>query len=217
MHTLILKESYEVDAITPEGKTTKKRIKVGDYKKTPNHVKTITGEVFRFATPEETPAMMRDLLDWEKNKVNTENFYPILTAIEFHYRFIRIHPFDDGNGRTARILMNFILMRAGYPPVIIRTNEKEKYYAALRQADAGLMTPFIEFINENLITSLDLMIKGAKGENIDDDNDLDKELILLEQKLKEKGSKYEVVKTAKSMTTLYKNSISILLEEYFNY
>lgn len=59
LHTLILKESYEVDAITQEGKPTKKRINVGEYKKTPNHVRTITGEIFRFAEPEETPAIMQ--------------------------------------------------------------------------------------------------------------------------------------------------------------
>ena len=109
LHQLLLKEPYEVDAITPEGKSTKRKIAVGQYKTMPNHVKTVTGEMFYFATPEETPAKMHDLLVWYNEKVTQKDFNPILIAAEFHYKFIRIHPFDDGNGRTARILMNFIL------------------------------------------------------------------------------------------------------------
>ena len=121
LHTLLLKESYEVNAITPDGKPTKRTIKVGQYKTTPNHVQTKTGEIFRFATPEETPAKMHDLLEWYRAKSSEPDVNAIILAAEFHYRFIRIHPFDDGNGRTARILMNFILMKFGYPPVIIKT------------------------------------------------------------------------------------------------
>jgi Fic family protein len=68
---------------------------------------------------------MHDLIDWFRTEKKNPNLDPILFAIEFHYRFIRIHPFDDGNGRTVRILMNFILMQYGYPPAIIRTDMKE--------------------------------------------------------------------------------------------
>ncbi len=180
LHKLILKEPYEVDAITPDGQPTKKKIRIGEYKTTPNHVKTKTGEIFRFATPEETPALMTDLINWYREK-NTSN--PILLSAEFHYKFIRIHPFDDGNGRTARLLMNFILMQSGYPPVIIKTDDKQNYFSALRQADAGILEPFIEYIASNLKHSLEIMLKGAKGLSIEEPDDLDKEIALLEQKL----------------------------------
>jgi len=184
LHKLILKEPYEVDAITAEGKPTKKRITVGDYKQQPNHVKTQTGEIFRFASPEETPAKMADLIEWYRKEAEKEGVNPILLAAEFHYRYIRIHPFDDGNGRTARILMNFILLKFGYPPVIIKTEDKANYFAALQQADAGIITPFVEYIAENLVTSLELMIKGANGESIEGPDDVDKEIALLEQRMK---------------------------------
>ena len=77
LHELILHEPYEVNAITPDGNPTKKKIKIGEYKTIPNHVKTITGEIFRFATPEETPAKMQDLMQWlqsnkEKNMTLTD-------------------------------------------------------------------------------------------------------------------------------------------------
>lgn len=183
LHSLLLKESYEVDAITPDGKPTKKLIKVGSYKATANHVKTKTGEIFYFAMPEETPAKMFDLLNWYSQKTNEESVNPILLAAEFHYRFIRIHPFDDGNGRTARILMNFILMQFGFPPVIIKTEDKTNYFAALQMADAGNLEAFVNYIAQNLVRSLEIMIAGAKGESIEEDDDLDKEIALLEQRL----------------------------------
>lgn len=64
LHQLILKESYYVDAITPTGKPTRKKTNVGQHKSSPNHVKTNTGEIFRFAEPEETHAKMADLIKW---------------------------------------------------------------------------------------------------------------------------------------------------------
>ncbi|MBK7468148.1 MAG: Fic family protein [Saprospiraceae bacterium] len=216
LHKLILKEPYEVDAITPEGLPTKKKVNVGSYKSTPNHVRTRTGELFRFATPEETPALINDLLNWYLSKVDEKNINPILLAAEFHYKYIRIHPFDDGNGRTARILMNFILMQFGYPPVIIKTNDKENYFAALRQADAGLLEPFIEYISKNLNNSLELMIRGAKGEIIEEPDDLDKEIALLEQKLKTVAQPIEISKSQKAVLELYDNSISELIKKFID-
>ena len=212
LHQLILKESYEVDAITPEGKPTKKKVLVGEYKQTPNHVKTKTGEIFRFATPEETPARMADLLDWYESEKATR--HPLLLAAEFHYKFIRIHPFDDGNGRTARILMNFILMQSGFPPVIIKTEDKQNYFAVLRQADAGIIEPFIEYIGENLVHSLEIMIKGAKGENIDEPDDVDKEIALIEQRLKGLDGKVEKLRSEEIVQNLLNSSIKLFAEKF---
>lgn len=211
LHKLVLKEPYEVDAITPEGNPTKKKVNVGVYKSTANHVKTKTGEIFRFATPEETPAMMSDLIRWYQAKADQKDINPILLAAEFHYKYIRIHPFDDVNGRTARILMNFILMQFNYPPVIIKTEDKESYFGALRQADAGLIEPFVEYISENLNRSLEVMIKGAKGESIEEPDDLEKEIALLEQKIKTVGQPVEVLKNGESLLSIYDHSIAKLI------
>ncbi len=183
LHKLILKEPYEMPTTTPDGIPAKRIIHIGEYKSSPNQVLTPTGEIFRFATPEETPAMMHDLIEWYRSKESDPETHPLLLAAEFHYRFIRIHPFDDGNGRTARILMNFILMKQGYPPVVVKTEDKANYIAALQQSDAGIITPFIEYIGENLAHSLEIMLRGARGENIDEPDDVDKEIALIEQKL----------------------------------
>lgn len=216
LHKLLLKEDQTTDAITLDGQPTKKTIKVGEYKSTPNHVKTKTGEIFRFATPEETPAKMNDLIEWLREKEEAKDTNPILLAADFHYKFIRIHPFDDGNGRIARILMNFILMQNGYPPVIVKTQEKPQYIAALEQADAGVFEPFFEFIITNEINSLELMLKGAKGEDIEDPDDLDKEIALLKQKIKSDRKEVKIERNNDVIKKLYDESYSKLMLTFFN-
>lgn len=135
-------------------------------------MKTKTGEIFRFATPEETPILMAELIEWYRDKDSQNNTNPILLAAEFHYKFIRIHPFDDGNGRTARIIMNFILLKYGYPPVVIKTDDKERYISTLQQADVGNIEPFFEYIGKNLNESIEIMVKGASGESVEDEDDM---------------------------------------------
>lgn len=214
LHALLLKQPYEVPAITPNGEPTKKRVAVGSYKTTPNHVLTKTGEIFRFATPEETPALMHDLINWYREKSAVPDVNPVMLAAEFHYRFIRIHPFDDGNGRVARILMNFILMRFGYPLVIIKTEDKANYFATLQLADSGTIKPFFDYIAQNLIRSLELMIAGATGQNIEEPDDLDKEIALLEQRIKTVGNKIEVLRTKEAVLDIYDNSIIKLWDQF---
>lgn len=211
LHTLILKEPYEIDAQTLDGNLTKRLIKVGEYKTHPNHVLTQTGEMFYFAEPFETPIKMRELVDWFRGKKETD-FNPILLAAEFHYKFIRIHPFDDGNGRIARILMNFILMQYGFPPVVIKTEDKQNYIFSLQQADAGIYEPFFEYIAKNLVHSLEIMVKGAKGESIEESDDLDKELALLERKLTTSGKNLKVDRNFESTANVFGLSIKPLLE-----
>nr|WP_295926037.1 Fic family protein [uncultured Dyadobacter sp.] len=212
LHTLLLKEPYEVKAITAEGLPTTKRVEIGQYKKLPNHVLTSTGEIFRFATPEETPSRMEELVSWYRKHESDSNVNPILLASEFHYRFIRIHPFDDGNGRTARILMNFILMKFNFPPVIIKTADKGNYLSALQLADAGLIDPFVEYIAKNLLSSFELMIRGARGLSIEEPDDLDKELELLSRRIN--NSDPAVTKTDEILEVLFQNSFLPLFTSF---
>lgn len=74
------------------------------------------------------PAEMAGLIDWY-GKAGV--LHPVERAAELHTRFVKIHPFVDGNGRTGRLLLNFELMQAGYPPAIIRKEDRLAYYEAL--------------------------------------------------------------------------------------
>ena len=113
LHRVLLKEPYETEATTPDGHRTMRPIALGDYKATPNNVKTSTGEIYYFTPPEQVKPAMTDLLDWYRDQ-EAAGEHPIIIAAAFHYRFVRIHPFDDGNGRMARLLMNLILIKRGY-------------------------------------------------------------------------------------------------------
>ena len=73
------------------------------------------------------------LLKWHKQ--NIKKMHPFVNAIIFHHKFEKIHPFFDGNGRTGRMLMNFILLKRNYPPIIIRNKYRSSYLDALNKAD----------------------------------------------------------------------------------
>lgn len=184
MHKLLLVETYKAVALTPEGAPTEKWINLGQYKSTPNQVTTSTGEVRRFVLPEETPLKMQELVEGLRiHSIEHEEHEGVYLAAIFHHKFVAIHPFDDGNGRMARLLMNLILMQHGYPPIVIKMNERETYFAALAQADAGEMTPFLSFIAQKAIDSMELYLKGARGEPLEEDDDIDKKIRLLKQEL----------------------------------
>jgi Fic family protein len=194
LHTLILKERYQVEAQTTDGQPTRKWVEVGQYKTQPNHVITATGETFRFTEPFEVAAKMEKLV----HEANAECSTPetgLLLAAKLHYQFVLIHPFDDGNGRMARILMNLVLMRCGFPPAIIKTQEKEAYFSALRQADGGQFENFAEYIAERVAESLKTMVAGAKGEAIDEPDDLDKKIALFVATAKEKHGQLAIQRT----------------------
>lgn len=87
-----------------------------------------------------------DFLAWLNSPDETEDLHPIELAALAHYRFVYIHPFIDGNGRTGRLLMNLILMRSAFPPIIIEVSERFTYYSHLDQANDGDIRPFIRFI-----------------------------------------------------------------------
>ena len=77
---------------------------------------------------------------------DVDHLHPIELAALAHYKLVFIHPFTDGNGRTSRLLMNLFLMKAGYPPVIMRKEDRFKYYQHLQTANLGDVRPFIRFV-----------------------------------------------------------------------
>jgi fido (protein-threonine AMPylation protein) len=77
------------------------------------------------------------LLKWcNKNK---DKLHPLVLAAIFHHKFEKIHPFMDGNGRTGRILLNYILLKQGYPPLIIHKKTRKEYLDAMRKADKSVL------------------------------------------------------------------------------
>lgn len=135
LHKTLLREDYTVYRNLPGGMTTSYVIHAGQYKTRPNSVITRYGDRFEYASQEETPALMADLVNWYNEEEMRGTLSPVELAALFHYRYIRIHPFEDGNGRIARLMVNFILFRHGYPMIVVRSRKKQEYLEALHKTD----------------------------------------------------------------------------------
>jgi Fic family protein len=187
LNEIILVKPFWKEAQTPDGQSTRRLISVGEYKKNPNSVRLQNGEMFYYTSPTDTPIKMGELLDWYHKAVEKKELHPIVLAALLHYKFVLIHPFDDGNGRISRLLMNYVLLKNNLPPVIIKTADKKGYLNALNQADVGNIDAFVKYVGEQLIWSLEIVVKATKGESIDEVGDFEKKLELYK---KEIGSDY---------------------------
>ena len=108
-------------------------VESGMYKTKDNYVLTVNGKFRSYVAAAQVPGEMEKLIDWYDN--NKFKLHPIETAALFHHRIVSIHPFLDGNGRIGRLCMNYILIKNGYPPAIIKKDNRLEYYSALESAD----------------------------------------------------------------------------------
>lgn len=191
LHKTMLREDYT--AYNKEGKPY--TIHAGIYKTRPNSVKTVTGELFEYASVEETPVLMHDLIEWYNETEKNMELSPIELASLFHYRYIRIHPFEDGNGRISRLIVNYILAKHGYPMIVVRSDDKTNYLTALHQCDIVVgsvpaigavakieqITPLVDYLSKCLERALTISIKAAKGDNIEEEDDFAKQLKIIER------------------------------------
>jgi len=168
-----------------------KKKQIGEWKKEENEIINYKNEKFMFSLPSYVKDEMHELINWlnaEADKIKHKKkdaLHPAILAFEFHIRYLTIHPFFDGNGRTARILMNLILISYGYPPVIINKTDKDIYYQYL--ADVQCYSAPKDFYHNFMLgllqRSLQLVQKAVNGEDIEDTDDLDKKIALLEKEL----------------------------------
>ncbi|MBD5291522.1 MAG: Fic family protein [Bacteroides sp.] len=178
VHKVMLREDYKVYRQLPGGETTSYTVHAGRYKTRPNSVITPTGERFEYASPDETPALMTDLVSWYNKAAEDGSMSPIQLAALFHYRYIRIHPFEDGNGRIARLMVNFILRRHKWPMMVIRSKNKKAYLSALALADASVgpipaegahasfksIAPFVNYMEKALSADISAMLEFISGD-----------------------------------------------------
>jgi Fic family protein len=106
----------------------------------------------------DVPRQVEELLRWLKKHERT--LHPVELAALAHHRITAIHPFFDGNGRTARLVMNVLLMRADFPLAIILKNDRKRYYRVLQEADLGKNEPLVLFVAQAVERSLDLYLRA---------------------------------------------------------
>jgi Fic family protein len=105
---------------------------------------------------------MEQFMHWYKTE--GQQIHPVTRAAVVHIEFVKIHPFVDGNGRTARLLLNFELMKNGYPPIVIQKVHRAEYYAALDEAHMqGDNRKFVEMVSSVLEETFDFYLRLVWG------------------------------------------------------
>ena len=145
-------------AMSEIGQKVKKPTRPGQYKTQPNHVLKADGAIHFYTDPLHVSAEIEALCDWIEQSLSHR--HPLIIATIAHYNLVRIHPFDDGNGRGARILMNLILIQHGYPIVIIKTEIRRTYLETLNQADQGDIYPFLSLVKTAFIETGRSIVRG---------------------------------------------------------
>ena len=184
-HSIIMSDPFEDN----------KEVQPGKYKTVPNEIIiNEIGEKVEFTMPENVVTEINKLINWLSNVMNPPKrdrkkytLHPLLIAATFHLEFVLIHPFADGNGRMSRILMNLILMQCGFPPIVIKVEERTAYINALNRSRNEGVEIFAEFLGECLLRSLDMYINAAEGKPIEESDDVDKRIAVLTTRLAKSG------------------------------
>lgn len=201
-----------------------KEKKIGVWKTEPNYVINYKGERFDFAAPADVPERMHMLLNdtnaaidaIQQNKKNAP--HPIDVALNFHLDYVLIHPFYDGNGRTARILTNLLLISVGYPPFWVRTNERNIYnqYIADIQGYGGKADLFFEFAAGLILRSQQLVLDAIEGKDIEDIDDIDKEISFWKRQLDVNKETAVQSRSDDQIAELFIKCLNILFIDYQN-
>jgi Fic family protein len=115
--------------------------------------------------------LMGEFVEWYYE--NETKMSVVELAAWIHYKLVYIHPFIDGNGRTARLLMNLILLQRGYPPAVILNVDRKKYYKVLREADCGKYDNYLNFIGRSVERSLIIYLNALRNDADDNNNNKD--------------------------------------------
>lgn len=158
INALLLKGIEYTDAVDLTGKKTKKKATPGHYKKTPNTVIQLDGTIHEYTAPLHVTTEMEKLISWINENIDKK--HGLITGAVAHYNLVKIHPFDDGNGRGARLLMNVIFIKKRLPPAIIRNERRRLYLDTLAKADKGDLEPFVRFVGESLVSTQKVIIEA---------------------------------------------------------
>ncbi len=153
---LSLKDILDIHFLILKGINTKD---AGIYRIKPVGVQKSDGNIYQFTEPLKIKDEMDSFMQWLHE---CSDLHPVVFASEVHYRFVSIHPFVDGNGRTARLLMNLILLQYGYPAAVMKMTNRAEYILSIEKAqDDSSMDDFYQVVanavDESLDTYLDIL------------------------------------------------------------
>ena len=146
-HALLTRHQASATGIDPFGNRVQIPLRKGEWKIRPNNPRRADGHVYEHCPPEQVQAEMDRFLAFREGHRNL-NLVPELEAAWLHHEFVRIHPFQDGNGRISRLLVAYAYAKAGeFPPVIPAVN-KPDYIDRLEAADEGKFMAFVDYLGD---------------------------------------------------------------------
>jgi fido (protein-threonine AMPylation protein) len=151
LHHLITQHQEVTDAINSMGQYVKMPLLKGQFKQSPNNP-VREGVVYSYCPPEQVESEMDNLIKIFNSELI--NAHVLVKAAFLHHSFVQIHPFQDGNGRIARLLTSFVLIREGLFPFSIDRDDRSKYIDALECADMGEHQPLVDIIAANQVSSI---------------------------------------------------------------
>ncbi len=112
-------------------------------------------------SPGKVRGAMAELLEWYKREKGSMN--PFMLAIHFHQRFEHIHPFEDGNGRTGRMILVWMLLGAGYKVILFKHSNRTAYFSALNKADEGMVNKLLRYSIKSYRDTVDYITKELRS------------------------------------------------------
>jgi len=197
-----------------------KKAQIGKWKRVNNYIYNYKGERFDFVDFNDVPDKIHDLLNRTNAAIDAVQSgkknapHPLDVAFNFHLEYVNIHPFYDGNGRTARILTNLILISLGYSPFWITEPQRAAYsnYLGDIQGYGGDPDLFNNFLGELVLASQQLIIDVLEGREIEADDDLDKEIAIWKRGLEKKDEL--ISRSNLVIANLYKETLRPLFVAY---
>ncbi len=145
LHAVLTKHQETVDAVDQFGQAVVFPLKHGAFKELPNNPTRDDGSIHEYCPPVHVRSEMESLVKWYNEYAEAN---PILVAAWFHHRFTQIHPYQDGNGRVARVLANLVLVKHELFPVVISRDQRPEYIEGLEAADLGNLKPLARLFAE---------------------------------------------------------------------
>ena len=162
LHAKITDHQETHFAVDSLGRHVHRPLRKGAFKVYPNNPTGTDGRVHQYAPPEQVEPQLGHLL--ELYDQYREAHHPLLVGAWLHHRFIQIHPFADGNGRTGRMLLNWHLYDAGWLPVLVDRRDRNAYLYAMDQADAGNLSVLVDFLVATSRLSIRLVMHEFSAE-----------------------------------------------------
>lgn len=212
LHQLITTHQDQVEALDQFGRIVQTPLLKGQFKQFPNNPKRQDADLkFFYCPPEQTESEMDNLLTiyqvFEDQKV-----HPVIKAAFFHHAFTQIHPFQDGNGRMARLLASLILVKGNLFPLTITAKEKPEYIDCLEKADRQEYQPIVDFFGKVQIKNIELALNR---EIIIDKGNYQEMVGVFTDKikyLKSRENKQHILKVSQNRTDIFKFSVDVIKE-----